>query len=35
MLLHASFLSVARGDKPPAEATAPLPPSFAALGFVL
>ena len=35
LLLHATFLSVPRGDKPPAEASAPLPPSFAALGFVL
>ena len=35
LLLHATFLSVPRGDKPPAEASALLPPSFAALGFVL
>jgi tRNA pseudouridine32 synthase/23S rRNA pseudouridine746 synthase len=33
MLLHSRFLSVARGEKPPAEATAPLPASFAAAGF--
>lgn len=33
MLLHSRFLSIPRGAKPPAEATAPLPPSFAAAGF--
>ncbi|HEX7876056.1 MAG TPA: RNA pseudouridine synthase [Sphingobium sp.] len=33
MLLHSRFLSVPRGSKPPAEATAPLPDSFAAAGF--
>ena len=33
MFLHAASLSVARGDKPPAAATSPLPESFAALGF--
>ncbi|WP_022682745.1 RluA family pseudouridine synthase [Sphingobium bisphenolivorans] len=33
MLLHSRFLSIPRGEKPPAEATAPLPPSFAAAGF--
>ncbi|HKY80381.1 MAG TPA: RNA pseudouridine synthase [Sphingobium sp.] len=33
MLLHSRFLSVPRGTKPPAEATAPLPASFAAAGF--
>lgn len=33
MLLHSRFLSVPRGTKPPAEATAPLPPGFAAAGF--
>jgi tRNA pseudouridine32 synthase / 23S rRNA pseudouridine746 synthase len=33
MLLHASSLSVPRGDKPPAAATSPLPESFHALGF--
>lgn len=33
MLLHSRFLSVPRGAKPPAEATAPLPASFAAAGF--
>jgi len=33
MLLHSRFLSVARGEKPPAEATAPLPAPFAAAGF--
>lgn len=32
MLLHSRFLSVARGDKKPAEATAPLPDSFTAAG---
>ncbi|WP_188064973.1 RluA family pseudouridine synthase [Sphingobium sp. KCTC 72723] len=33
MLLHSRFLSIARGDKPAAEATAPLPATFAAAGF--
>ncbi|MCG7348436.1 RluA family pseudouridine synthase [Sphingomonas sp. ACRSK] len=33
MLLHAAQLTVPRGSKPPVEATAPLPPSFAAAGF--
>jgi tRNA pseudouridine32 synthase/23S rRNA pseudouridine746 synthase len=33
MLLHSHFLSVPRGAKPPAEATAPLPQSFAEAGF--
>ena len=33
MLLHSRFLSVPRGDKPAAEATAPLPQSFVAAGF--
>jgi tRNA pseudouridine32 synthase/23S rRNA pseudouridine746 synthase len=33
MLLHAAQLTVPRGNKPPIEATAPLPPSFAAAGF--
>ena len=33
MLLHSRFLSVPRGSKPPAEATAPLPATFAAAGF--
>jgi len=33
MLLHALSLRVARGDKPPVEATAPLPPSFVSAGF--
>ncbi|MDI1295579.1 MAG: RNA pseudouridine synthase [bacterium] len=32
-LLHSRFLTIPRGDKPPAEATAPLPASFAAAGF--
>jgi tRNA pseudouridine32 synthase/23S rRNA pseudouridine746 synthase len=32
-MLHAAGLSVTRGNKPPVEATAPLPPDFAALGF--
>ena len=35
MLLHAAALSIERGPKPPAEAEAPLPPNFEALGFVL
>jgi tRNA pseudouridine32 synthase/23S rRNA pseudouridine746 synthase len=33
MLLHALSLRVDRGDKPPVEATAPLPPSFVGAGF--
>ena len=33
MLLHSRFLSIARGEKPAAEATAPLPATFAAAGF--
>ncbi|WP_420144883.1 RluA family pseudouridine synthase [Sphingobium sp.] len=33
MLLHSRFLSMPRGDKPAAEATAPLPATFAAAGF--
>lgn len=33
MLLHGRFLSVPRGSKPPAEATAPLPATFAEAGF--
>lgn len=33
MLLHGRFLSVPRPNKPPAQATAPLPASFAAAGF--
>lgn len=33
MLLHALSLRVDRGDKPPVEATAPFPPSFAHAGF--
>jgi tRNA pseudouridine32 synthase/23S rRNA pseudouridine746 synthase len=33
MLLHALSLRVGRGDKPPVEATAPLPPSFVSAGF--
>ncbi len=33
MLLHSRFLSVPRGDKPPAQATAPLPERFVAAGF--
>ena len=33
MLLHSRFLSMPRGPKPAAEATAPLPDSFAAAGF--
>ncbi|USA39336.1 RluA family pseudouridine synthase [Pelagerythrobacter marinus] len=32
-MLHAAGLSVTRGNKPPVDATAPLPPDFAALGF--
>ena len=35
MMLHAASLSLPRAGKPPAEATAPLPPRFAHLGFVL
>ncbi|AEG48902.1 pseudouridine synthase [Sphingobium chlorophenolicum L-1] len=33
MLLHSRFLSIPRGEKAPAEATAPLPETFAAAGF--
>jgi len=33
MLLHASSIRLQRGDKPPVEATAPLPLSFANAGF--
>ena len=33
MLLHARSLSMPRGDKPPAQATAPLPERFATAGF--
>ncbi len=33
MLLHSRFLSMPRGDKPAAEATAALPATFAAAGF--
>lgn len=33
MMLHSRFLSIPRGAKPPVEATAPLPGSFAAAGF--
>lgn len=33
MLLHAAALTVPREGKPPIEAEAPLPPSFAAAGF--
>ncbi|WP_340264205.1 RluA family pseudouridine synthase [Sphingobium mellinum] len=33
MLLHSRFLSIPRGTKPAAEATAPLPDSFAVAGF--
>jgi tRNA pseudouridine32 synthase/23S rRNA pseudouridine746 synthase len=33
MLLHALSLRVERGDKPPIEATAPLPPSFVSAGY--
>ena len=32
-MLHASALKVDRGDKPPIEATAPLPADFAVFGF--
>jgi len=32
-MLHASALRLERGAKPPVEASAPLPPAFAALGF--
>lgn len=35
MLLHSSFLSVPRGDKPPAAATAPLPARFINAGVSL
>ncbi len=34
MLLHALSLRVERGNKPPIEARAPLPPSFAHAGFI-
>ena len=33
MLLHALSLRLDRGDKPPVEATAPLPPTFLGAGF--
>jgi tRNA pseudouridine32 synthase / 23S rRNA pseudouridine746 synthase len=33
MLLHARSIRVERGEKPPVEATAPLPPHFLAAGF--
>jgi len=33
MLLHSRFLSMPRGTKDPAQATAPLPATFAAAGF--
>jgi tRNA pseudouridine32 synthase/23S rRNA pseudouridine746 synthase len=33
MLLHALSLRVERGDKPPVEAVAPLPPTFVGAGF--
>ena len=33
LMLHAANLSLPRGEKPAAEADAPLPPSFLALGF--
>lgn len=33
MLLHSRFLSMPRGEKPAAEATSPLPATFAAAGF--
>ncbi len=33
MLLHSRFLSIPRGDKPAAEALAPLPATFLAAGF--
>ncbi len=32
-MLHAAGLSIARGDKPPISAVAPMPADFAALGF--
>lgn len=35
MMLHASFLSLARGEKPAAEATAPLPAHFTDAGWTL
>jgi tRNA pseudouridine32 synthase / 23S rRNA pseudouridine746 synthase len=35
MLLHGAFLSLPRGNKPPAEASAPLPPHFVAAGFAV
>jgi len=33
MLLHSRFLSIPRGEKPPAQAIAPLPATFAKAGF--
>lgn len=33
MLLHSRFLSIPRGEKPPAQAIAPLPTTFANAGF--
>ncbi|MEV5033921.1 RluA family pseudouridine synthase [Sphingobium sp. LMC3-1-1.1] len=33
MLLHSRFLSIPRGEKPPAEASAPLPSTFVTAGF--
>jgi tRNA pseudouridine32 synthase / 23S rRNA pseudouridine746 synthase len=33
LMLHASYLSIKRGEKPNAEATAPWPDRFSALGF--
>ena len=33
MLLHALSVRVDRGDKPPVEATAPLPPTFVSAGY--
>ncbi|MFZ2997784.1 RluA family pseudouridine synthase [Sphingobium sp.] len=33
MLLHSRFLSIDRGEKPAAQATAPLPATFVAAGF--
>lgn len=35
MLLHSAFLSLPRAGKAPVEATAPLPASFAEVGFLL
>lgn len=35
MMLHAQFISLARGNKPPVEATAPLPEHFTKAGWVL